>query len=362
MNKPQNLQLGDKIAIVSLSNGILGESFAKHELELALRRLEELGLEPVIMPNALKGMTYLKEHPEARAADLKNAFMDNSIKAIITAIGGNDTYKLIPYLMEDEEFKEAVRNNPKIFTGFSDTTINHLMLNRLGLSTFYGPCLIIDIAEFDNEMLPYTKEYFDLFFNSPESYEIRSSDTWYLDRTDFSVSALGTPRIAKKEEHGYEVLNGNGIVTGQLFGGCIESLYDAMTGNEFSEEKEIIEKYNILPTAAEWKDKILFLETSELMITPETLKEMLLEFKNRNIFNQISGLIIGKPIDEKCYEEYKEVYREIFKDSNLPIMYNINFGHAVPRCVLPYNAEVTIDYDNKKITVHNPFKQKNKSL
>ena len=25
--------------------------------------------------------------------------------------------------------------------------------NKLGLSTFYGPCLLVDIAELDNEML-----------------------------------------------------------------------------------------------------------------------------------------------------------------------------------------------------------------
>lgn len=35
---------------------------------------------------------------------------------IITAIGGDDTHKIIPYLMEDNEFITAVRNNPKIFT------------------------------------------------------------------------------------------------------------------------------------------------------------------------------------------------------------------------------------------------------
>ena len=144
MIKPKVLKKGDKIAIVSLSRGLLGMPFCKHELDIAIRRLKELGLEPVIMPNALKDVKYLEEHPEKRASDLKQAFMDDSIKAIITAIGGVDTYKLIPYLMEDEEFKTAVLDHPKIFTGFSDTTNNHLMLNRIGLATFYGPCLLVD--------------------------------------------------------------------------------------------------------------------------------------------------------------------------------------------------------------------------
>ena len=60
---------------------------------------------------------------------------------------------------------------------------------------------------------------------------------------------------------------------------------------------------------------------------------------------------MGKPIDEKYYEEYKEVYKEVFKDIQTPVLYNMNFGHSVPKCILPYDAEVTVDYDNNKVFV-----------
>lgn len=59
MKKPKSLVKGDKVAVVSMSSGILGEDFAKHELELGLKRLKEFGLVPVVMPNALKGIEYL---------------------------------------------------------------------------------------------------------------------------------------------------------------------------------------------------------------------------------------------------------------------------------------------------------------
>jgi len=161
-----SLKKGDKVAIVSLSSGILGESYVAHELELGVKRLKKLGLVPVFMNNSLKGVNFLKNHPEARAQDLKQAFLDKDIKMIITAIGGDDTYKTIPYLMEDKEFIDSVKKNPKIFSGFSDTTVNHFMLNKLGLSTFYGPAFLVDIAELDNEMIDYTKEYFIKFFDN----------------------------------------------------------------------------------------------------------------------------------------------------------------------------------------------------
>lgn len=107
---------------MSLSSGMLGEEFCNHNIEIGVKRLKEYGLEPVFMPNSLRGMEYLKEHPEARAEDLKQAFFDDSIAGIICAIGGDDTYRLLPYLMDDMEFIHAVEKHPKLFTGFSDTT------------------------------------------------------------------------------------------------------------------------------------------------------------------------------------------------------------------------------------------------
>lgn len=355
MNRPAPLKRGDKVAIVSLSRGLMGMPFCKHELEIGIKRLQELGLEPVIMPNSLKDMNYLKDHPEDRAADLKAAFMDDSIKGIITAIGGDDTYKLMPYLMEDEEFKEAVYNNPKVFTGFSDTTNNHLMLNKLGLSTFYGPCFLVDIAELDIKMLPYTKTYFDYLFGIEDGFEITSSPIWYSDRQSYGIEEVGKPREAHNEMHGFETIHGSGVITGKLYGGCIESIYDALTGARYSDEPLVYEKYQILPSSSQWQEKILFLETCEEANSPEVLETMLMELKRRGILALVKGLIVGKPIDEKYYEEYKVVYQKVFADLQTPVLYNVNFGHAFPRCILPYDAEATIDYDNKKIMIKGPI-------
>lgn len=355
MIKPKKLNRGDKVAIVSLSRGLLGMPFCKHELDIAVKRLKEFGLVPVIMDNSLKDMEYLHNHPEDRAADLKQAFLDKEIKGIITAIGGDNTYKTIPYLMEDEEFKEAVKNNPKIFSGFSDTTNNHWMLNKLGLTTFYGPCILVDIAELDNGMLPYTKEYFEKFFKDEDGFEITSSDTWYYDRESYGAEQIGKPRKSRKEDHGFETLNGKGKVTGKLFGGCIESLYDMYASERYGDENEVFKKYDLLPSIEEWKEKILFIETSEERILPEKLEIILKCLKDNKILENVKGVMVGKPIDEIYYEEYKKIYIKVFADIDTPVLYNINFGHSFPRCILPYGLLATIDFDNKKITIDEPI-------
>lgn len=74
------------IGIVSLSSGIIGEDFVKHEVDLGIQRLKDLGLNPIFLPHSLKGLDFIKDHPEARAEDLIHAFSDDSIDMILCAI------------------------------------------------------------------------------------------------------------------------------------------------------------------------------------------------------------------------------------------------------------------------------------
>ena len=92
MIKPEKLQRGDTVAIVSLSSGTAGDELFRHRYELGKKRLEEqFGLHVVTMPNALKGSEYVYQHPEMRAKDFMDAIQDPNIKAIICNIGGVDT-------------------------------------------------------------------------------------------------------------------------------------------------------------------------------------------------------------------------------------------------------------------------------
>ncbi len=349
MQYARKLRKGDKIAIVSLSSGMLGEEFCSHNIEIGVKRLKEYGLEPIFMPNALKGIEYLREHPEARAKDLKEAFLDDSIAGIICAIGGDDTYRLLPYLMEDAEFIEAVEENPKLFSGFSDTTVNHLMFYKLGLSTYYGPTFICDLGEIANEMLPYSKEAFESYLEGYESGEIVSSGIWYEEREDFSRTAIGTDRIEHKEKRGFELLQGKEVFQGELLGGCLESFYDILTTARYEDEKATCEKYGLFPSKEEWEGKILFIETCEEKPVPELFEKEIVVLKDKGVFDVVNGVLVGKPQDEAYYQEYKDILIKVIDNEELPIVYNVNFGHATPRCALPYGVTAKVDMKQKKI-------------
>ncbi|SEL22332.1 Muramoyltetrapeptide carboxypeptidase LdcA (peptidoglycan recycling) [Carnobacterium iners] len=359
MIKPTALKKGDCVAVLSLSSGILGEDFCSHQLELGKKRLKSMGLKPVFMPNTLKGLDYLKNHPEARAQDLKDAFKDSTIKGIFCAIGGDDTYRIVPYLLEDKEFIRNVQKNPKLFTGFSDTTINHLLFYQLGMTSFYGPNFINDLAELADNLLPYTEDTIHSYFEGFEQKELVSSDYWYEERRDFSKQTIGTHRVQHLEKRGYEILQGTGSFSGTLLGGCLESLSDLLSSERYSDKGLINQQYSLYPSLEQWKDKILFLETSEEKPTPKQLEQLLLTLKRTGIFSVINGVLVGKPQDEQYYEEYKEIYKKIINHQSLPILYNVNFGHAYPRCALPYGIRATVEMVSKKIIFDESYFQSN---
>ena len=334
------------VAIVSLSHGTLGEGFAKHELELGLSRLEKFGLKVKLMKNALKGHDFLKAHPEKRAEDLLQAFNDDEVDMILCAIGGDDTFRLLPYLFENDELKKAM--NKKIFLGFSDTTTNHFMLNKLGLKTFYGQSFLADVCELENEILPYSKKYFEELISTETVREITPSDVWYECRTDFGENQKGIKLNSHKNE-GFELLQGSAVFSGKILGGCIETIFDMYEGEWYKEAAELCEKYGILPTLKEWEGKILLLESSEMKTEPETYLRALQALKSRGIFDVINGIIVGKPADEAYYEEYKKALIDTVNNKALPIVYNVNVGHALPRCIIPFGVNATVDAEGQRI-------------
>ncbi|KXT85276.1 Muramoyltetrapeptide carboxypeptidase [Streptococcus sp. DD11] len=333
------------VGIVSLSSGLIGEDFVQHEVELGVRRLKELGLEVKFLEHARKGLDYLEKHPEARAQDLMEAFQDSSIDMILCAIGGDDTYRLLPYLFEEDQLKKAVNQKP--FLGFSNTTINHLMLHKLGIKTFYGQSFLADICELDQEMLPYSLSYFQELIETGGISEMRPSKVWYDERTDFSEKALGTQRI-DHENQGFELLKGNPVFQGEILGGCLESLYDIFINSRYADTVEVCAKYKLFPSLSEWQGKILLLETSEEKPSPALFRNMLQTLKTTGIFTVLSGVLVGKPMDETYYDEYKQILLEVV-DGELPIVYNINVGHATPRAIVPFGVKAKVNVDEQII-------------
>ncbi|KNY29862.1 S66 family peptidase [Pseudobacteroides cellulosolvens] len=338
MIKPKRLKKGDKIAIVSLSWGGLGDDVFIHKYHIAIQRLEnDFGLKVIPMPHALKGSDFVANHPELRAKDLMDAFEDTSISAVICAIGGDDTIRTLPYINLD-----VIRNNPKIFMGYSDSTINHFMMYKAGLVSFYGPSIMCEFGEYV-KMFDYTKSAVDdVLFGDWTQYSLVPSPEWTDDYILWNENNINTAHTLKPDKHGYEIINGSGSVKGHLLGGCID-VFMMANGTK------------IWPTINEWTDAILFVETSEDKPSPDFIKWSFRNLAAQGILKALKGIIVAKPQGEKYYEEYKTAITQVVSSEEklheLPIFYNVNFGHAKPIGVIPYGIITELNCEKKTITL-----------
>ena len=334
------------IAVVSLSAGTIGEDFVRHELDIGVRRLEDYGLNVTFMPHALRGIEYVRDHPEDRAADLLQAFSDPGIDMILCAIGGDDTYRLLPYLFDRDELARAV--SEKIFLGFSDTTVNHFMLRKVGLKTFYGQSFLADVCELDEQMLPYTKRYFEELIRTGTIREITPSDVWYEGREHFGVDQIGKP-LRSHPDRGYELLQGEAVFSGEILGGCIDSLYDFFCADRYADMPVLCGKYGLFPDREEWEGKILLLESSEEKMPPRKYARAVAALKETGVFEAVSGVLVGKPMDEAYAREYCRILVDGIGDPRLPVVCNVNVGHAQPRCIIPFGVEARVDVGRQVI-------------
>lgn len=328
MIKPQRLYEGDTVAIVSLSSGLAGETDIRWRAEQGIRQIKEtFNLNVKVMPHAFKGLDFIYNHPEKRAEDLNNALKDPEVKAIICSIGGNETIRIMPYI----DFN-ALKKHPKIFSGYSDTTSNHFMFYNNGISTSYGPALLTDFAE-NIRMDDYTIESIKrTWFSTEPIGEIKPSDQIRQFGLRWNEENKNKERPLIKNT-GYESINGAGVAEGHLIGGCFE-VFANIRGLE------------LFPDLNTFNDGILFLETAERHIAPDILEDNLRSLSVMDIFDRINGIIIGRPQSGVYYEEYKAAWQKILKEAgreDMPVLYNMSFGHNEPKFILPYGLHAKLD-------------------
>ncbi|NUM50010.1 MAG: LD-carboxypeptidase [Flavobacteriales bacterium] len=337
LTRPKSLKQGDTVATISLSWGGAGELL--HRYEIGKRRLQEVfGLNVVETKNALKSADYISKNPQARAEDLMEAFSDKSIKAIISNIGGEDSIRTLPYTDIN-----VIRQNPKIFLGFSDTTVTHFACYKAGLTSFYGTSLLVGFAE-NGGMQQYQIDDIKrtLFSSLPVGQIFQNKSGWTSERLEWFDKSLQNTKRKLTDSNGWNFLQGNNKVQGQLIGGCVDVL-EFLKGTDYWLSK------------SDWTDQILFLETSEEMMPPTNFRRALRNYAAQGVFEKISGLILGRPYNNKFVDEYNNILLQVIRDEQgndqLPIITEMDFGHTCPTFTIPYGVVAEIDSKQKTFSL-----------
>lgn len=144
-----------------------------------------------------------------------------------------------------------IREHAKIFLGFSDTTSLHLACHAAGLVSFYGPSVMAGFAE-NGGMHSYTISGIRqaLFQGDPIGLIAANDEGWTADRLDWADPALQLRRRRLQPASPPRILQGQGVASGPLIGGCAEVL-------------EMAKGTAWWPSPESWTGVILFYETSE---------------------------------------------------------------------------------------------------
>ncbi len=337
MIKPSKLNKGDTIATISLSWGGAGD--LPHRYQIGKEQIEEtFGLKVVETRHALRSAEWLDKNPKARAMDLMEAFANPNIKAIFTNIGGDDSIRTLPYMD-----LEVIRNNPKIFLGFSDSCVTHFVCYKAGLMSYHGPSVLANFAE-NGGMFPYLIDSIQktLFSNEIIGEIPQNTTGWTNERLDWFEPSNQNIKRKLNPPIPWKFLQGSGKVQGRLLGGCVEVL-------------EFLKGTTYFPLLKEWQGKILFLETSEVKISPEQLKWILRNYAATGVLKTIKGLLFGRPYDNVYANEYEAVIQKVIVEeeglTDLPIITQMDFGHSAPTMTLPYNALAEMDMDKETFSI-----------
>lgn len=163
MNKPKALKFGDTLGIIAPASNTTKENVQK-----SIDAIIGMGFKVKTGKSLYERYGYLSGTDEIRAQDINNMFLDEEVDGIICIRGGYGS----PRILELIDYT-AIKNNPKVFIGYSDITALHIAFNQISnLVTFHGPMVAPDIID---DFYHFSKEnLFKLIMNSGTIGEIKT--------------------------------------------------------------------------------------------------------------------------------------------------------------------------------------------
>ena len=315
---PNKLKSGDEVRVIAPSRSMKIINAETHEI--ATKRLTDLGLKVTFGKNVDLCDDFTSSPIEARIEDLNEAFTDKNVKAILTVIGGFNSNQLLKHIDY-----ELIKNNPKIFCGFSDiTALNDAIYAKTGLVTYSGP----HYSSFGMKYgFDYTLDYFKKMLFSEDKVEVTSSDVWSNDAWFINQEERNFYK-----NHGMFTIN-KGTAKGKIIGGNLSTLL-LLQGTEY------MPKFD--------KDTILFIENDSSVSGSIYLVEfdrMLQSLIQQPGFNNVRGIVLGRA--EKSCDMTPQKWEMMIKNKeelrNIPVIADADFGHTTPIFTFPIGGNATIN-------------------
>jgi muramoyltetrapeptide carboxypeptidase len=324
---PKKLQAGDEIRVIAPARSLA--LLSEENLNLAKGNLERQGFKVSFSKNCREKDIFMSSSIQSRVEDLHEAFKDQNVKTIFTAIGGFNSNQILKYLDY-----ELIKNNPKILCGYSDiTALSNAITAKTNLITYSG--LHFSTWAMKNGF-EYNLDYFQkCLINddviSVESSKIWSDDTWYKDQENRNF----------ENNSGFLVIN-EGEAEGRIFGGNL-CTFNLLQGTEF------------MPNIS---NSILFIEDDDMAgnffgVEFDRNLQSLIHQPN---FDKVKGIVIGRfqKNTDMTIEKLKHTIKTKQELKNIPIFANADFGHTNPMITFPIGGIARILINGNQIKFEIP--------
>lgn len=322
--KPSALNKGDAIGVIAPAGPVHRE-----KIDRAFARLRARDFRIKLYGDIYRSLGYLAGDDSTRAGELTAAFADPETTAVWCARGGYGVMRLLDRIDFD-----VIRQNPKVFIGFSDISALHVAIGQqTGLVTFHGP----NIQD---------------GFGKPEDMpSANESALWQIVGGEISASLLsgqGDPgETIASPRYTYHLDNENavplrsihkGVATARLTGGNLAVLC-GMLGTP----------YEIKTTG-----RILFLEDvgERLYRIDRYLTQLRLAGKLQSLAGVLFGDFSYTPTDQA--ENAADVARfmdEFFTPLGVPVLAGFPAGHEAINLTLPLGSLIELDADARQVTL-----------
>lgn len=295
MISPPALKKGDKVGIVSTARKITSAQIAD-----GVEQLKKWGLVPVIGNTIDNESDQYAGTDYERLDDIQKMFNDPEIKAVWCAKGGYGTVRII----DNIDFYRFAKN-PKWLAGYSDVTVLHSHIHKMGIETLHS-------------IMPYHLD----------------------DNSDAAVASLRKAFFGESLNYTIPAhpMNRKGTQTGEVVGGNISMLY-SMCGS---------------PSAITTDSKILFLEDLDEYLYH--VDRMMMNLKRNGLLKNLCGLVVGgltKMHDNSVPfgKNAKEIIWDAVKDYDYPVCFDFPAGHLDDNRTLIMGREATLNVADDSVTL-----------
>ena len=289
---PEKLKKGDTIGILAAC----GDIKDSRKIDTAKKLFESAGYKVMLSDTIYTKKDYLCADDNTRAHELNKFFADKTIKAIIAARGGYGALRIL-----DKIDYGLIKNNPKIFAGYSDVTALSLMIYKnTGLVTYNAP---MAYSDFGSDIDEYTKQS---FFNVLEN--------------GISEITVDTPKVFS-----------GGAASGVLWGGNLSTI-QSLCGLDFIPD-----------------NKFIFV-TEDVNEPVYKIDRMFTQLLNIKHFKQnIAAVILGdfNGIDNE--QSFNMFFKELSEELKIPVISGLKFGHEKQKQTFPIGVNVLLDTNQGKI-------------